>query len=61
MGSFLHHYVVDDLYGQMWSNMWAPSIWTLLGIGLSHLHLMKRQTKQHQEHLDAIDKLKDSK
>lgn len=60
MSEFLH-WLNLEYWAQSWPNIFAPSIWTLLGIGLSHLRLMKKQAKQHQEHLDAIDKLKDSK
>lgn len=31
----------------MWPNIFAPSFWTLLGIGLAHFHNMKHIKKQN--------------
>lgn len=47
MGSVLH--LAHNLYSAMWSNMWAPSIWTLLGIGISHIHQVWLHNKHHDE------------
>lgn len=49
MGHLLAH-----LYFAMWSNMWAPSMWTLLGIGLSHLHLRRHVNRKHEELKDHM-------
>ena len=42
--TFLH-----NLYSAMWSNMWAPSVWTLLGIAVSHIHMVGLHNKHHDE------------
>lgn len=34
----------------MWPNIFAPSVWTLLGIGASHLHMLHVHNK-HQDEL----------
>jgi hypothetical protein len=48
---------VGHTYIDLWSNIWAPSIWTLLGIVVAHIHLMKRQDRHHAAQLDAINNL----
>ena len=49
--------LLTHLYSAMWSNMWAPSMWTLFGIGLSHVHLKRHVDKKHAElhaHVDHV-------
>lgn len=46
------------LYSSMWSNMWAPSMWTLFGIGLSHVHLKRHVNRKHAELHSKIDGIK---
>lgn len=44
--------VLSHLYLAMWSNMWAPSVWTLFGIGVSHL-AHHRGAERRQDDLKA--------
>jgi hypothetical protein len=37
---------IGHTYMDLWSNIWAPSVWTLLGLGL-HNHLVTRLHKRH--------------
>jgi hypothetical protein len=46
------------LYSSMWSNMWAPSMWTLFGIGLSHFHIRKHVNLKHDELHKKLSDLK---
>lgn len=54
--SALHH-----LYSAMWSNMWAPSVWTLAGIGVSHLihhrHAERRSAEQKAHTTAELERL----
>lgn len=38
-----------SLYSAMWSNIWAPPGWTLLGLVVSHRAHRKRADAQHEE------------
>lgn len=51
-------HVIVFLWQQMWPNVFAPSFWTLLGVGLSHARLMRRQNKHHEAQLRAIKESK---
>lgn len=47
-------HLIGHLYDAMWSNIWAPSAWTLVGIGMSHAHQVYLQNKHHDEHMQAL-------
>jgi hypothetical protein len=51
----LLNWLNTEYWGQSWPNIFAPSIWTLLGIGLSHLSLRRLHKKQHAEHMQALN------
>lgn len=36
-----------DLWAPMWPNMFAPSVITLAGLGLSHWRIRRRQDAHH--------------
>lgn len=57
-------YVIDPslntlhvLYSAMWSNMWAPSIWTLLGILIADVRNDRRHKATKEHHAGLIDEL----
>lgn len=50
IASFLHWLNVE-YWTASWPNVFAPSFWTLLGIGLSHYKL----NKQHHKLLRKLD------
>jgi hypothetical protein len=52
VSAFIHHWVIVDLWDNMWSNIMAPSAITLAAIGISHLRLKIHQRKLHEEMLD---------
>lgn len=37
------------LWGPMWPNVFAPSVFTLLGIAASHIRSARQRRKQHEE------------
>lgn len=45
------------LYSAMWSNMWAPSIWTLLGILIADIRNDRRHKATKIHHVDTIEGL----
>lgn len=53
------HAVVNWLTTQYWSvswpNIFAPSIWTLFGIAVSHTHFLHRHKKAVAKQLEKID------
>jgi hypothetical protein len=53
----LLHWLNVEYWTASWPNIFAPSIWTLLGIVVAHIHLMKRQDRHHAAQLDAISNL----
>lgn len=50
------HWLNVEIWGPIWPNMVAPSIWTLVGIGLSHVHMTRHSAKRHEELKDHITK-----
>ena len=42
MGLEIHH-VASFIWQAMWPNIFAPSMWTLLGIVIAHIHHLRRQ------------------
>lgn len=36
-------------WAYVWDNVLPPSAWTLVGIGLSHWHLTRRQDAHHAD------------
>lgn len=56
-------HLLHALYSAMWSNMWAPSIWTLTGMAWSYIKtsgkaraLHARIDELHDKHTDLQDK-----
>lgn len=50
------HWLNQDVWGPMWPNIFAPSVFTLLGIVVSHLKLKLHHEKEIatlKAHLDA--------
>lgn len=50
------HWLYVEVWSPLWPNSVAPSIWTLLGILLSHYKLRKhihRNRAELKEHIDA--------
>ena len=45
--------LIAHLYFAMWSNMWAPSAWTLLALLAAHVHI-HRNIKHHKIQLDTV-------
>lgn len=48
------HWLNTELWGPLWPNAVAPSVWTLAGIGISHRRLHRKMTRHHDEHMTAI-------
>lgn len=48
------HWLNIEYWGASWPNIFAPSVWTLLGIGLSHWRLHRKMRQHHDEHMNAI-------
>ena len=49
--------MIGHLWQAVWPNMVAPSLWTLLGIGLSHLHTHRKLNAHHEAlkaHVTAV-------
>ena len=46
------------IWAAMWPNIFAPSWWTLLGIGLSHAHTHRKLSHVHRR-LDELGPSKD--
>lgn len=46
-------HTIHNLYSAMWSNIWAPSIWTLLGFAIADFRHAKRMNlmKAHDVHV----------
>jgi hypothetical protein len=38
-----------QLWANLWPNMFAPSIWTLIGVAISHMHLKRHVNRKHDE------------
>lgn len=53
MSAFLHWANVE-YWQQSWPNVFAPSFWTLLGVGMSHVLLRRQQKAHHREHMEAL-------
>ncbi len=56
----LHHilsWFANEYWSVSWPNIFAPSIWTLLGIGLAHWHTMHRHKKTTKSHNEQIKDL----
>lgn len=49
-------HLLHSLYSAMWSNIWAPSAWTLVSVGVSHLALRRLHKKHHAEQMTALQK-----
>lgn len=49
------HWLNTELWGPIWPNTVAPSVWTLLAVGLSHWRTRKR-LRRHEEKLDKVTK-----
>jgi len=43
------HWLNIHLWGPIWPNMVAPSVWTLFGISLSHFRMKKHVNTKHDE------------
>lgn len=43
------HWVDIEYWAQSWPNIFAPSAWTLLGISISHAHMVWLHNKHHNE------------
>lgn len=48
---------LGHLYGAMWSNMWAPSIPTLLGVVVSHVKSARHREQVAQETREHAERL----
>lgn len=48
------HWLITDVWNPIWPNAVAPSVWTLLGIVISHRRLHRRLREHHEEHMNAI-------
>lgn len=55
MHAFLHWLNVE-YWSVSWPNVFAPSFWTLIGVGVSHLSLRRQQKRHHDEHMQALGK-----
>jgi len=52
---FFH--LMHGLYSAMWSNIWAPSAWTLLGFVIADIRNARRHASQKLHHIDTIEGL----
>lgn len=43
------------LYFAVWSNVFAPNAWTVVGLLLSHLGLRRLAKRHHDEHMQALN------
>jgi len=43
------HWLNTELWGPMWPNIAAPSLWTLAGIGLAHWRTRVHLRRHHEE------------
>lgn len=43
-------HLIHNLYSATWSNVWAPSVWTLLGLAWHHVSIKQL----HQDHHDEL-------
>lgn len=50
-------HLLRKLYSAMWSNMWAPSLWTLLGIVIADIRHEHRATQVKSHHTENINDL----
>lgn len=50
-------HLAHGLYSAMWSNIWAPSAWTLLGFVVADLRNARRHSNQKIHHVDTIEGL----
>jgi hypothetical protein len=47
-------HLLHNLYSAMWSNIWAPSAWTLLGIVIADIRQHRRQQGHHEDNKAVI-------
>lgn len=50
-------HLLHNLYSAMWSNMWAPSVWTLLGFVISDIRHTRRSNQVKLHHVDQLSDL----
>jgi hypothetical protein len=50
-------HLAHNLYSAMWSNMWAPSVWTLFGMLVADLRNHRRSQLLKSSHVDTIASL----
>lgn len=50
-------HLLHNLYSAMWSNMWAPSVWTLLGFVIADVRHERRTRQLHTVHNDRVTDL----
>lgn len=50
-------HTIHVLYSAMWSNMWAPSIWTLGGIVVADVRNARRHRVQKDHHTNVVSEL----
>ena len=48
------HWLNTELWGPLWPNMIAPSVWTLLAVIGTHLRATRQRERQHREMKDHV-------
>ena len=43
------HWLNTELWGPMWPNMFAPSVWTLLAVITSHVKAARQRQRHHED------------
>lgn len=43
------HWLNTELWGPVWPNTIAPSVWTLAAVVISHVRTARQQRRQHDE------------
>lgn len=54
---WLIHWITSIYWPQSWPNVFAPSIWTLVGIWYADFRAKRRTRKLKQHHTDKADEI----